>query len=88
MPIIMPISELRNYTNVVNHVKYGSRVHLTKNGYDQITLINTKELDELEREIALYRFKLEMQKGEQSILEEGTTSMEELKKELDLTDEN
>ena len=43
MPTIMPISELRNYTKVVNRVNYGNRVYLTKNGYDQITLINTKE---------------------------------------------
>ena len=82
MPIIMPVSELRNYTKVVNSVKYGSRVYLTKNGYDQITLINTKELDELEKQLAWYRFQLEMAKGEQSILEEGTVSNEELKKEL------
>ncbi len=82
MPTIMPISELRNYTKVVNNVRYGNRVYLTKNGYDQITMINTKELDELERELALYRFKLEMEKGERSILEEGSISSEELKKEL------
>ncbi|MCR5475392.1 MAG: prevent-host-death protein [Lachnospiraceae bacterium] len=82
MPTIMPISELRNHTNVVKNVKYGSRVYLTKNGYDQITLINSRELDELERELALYRFKLEMEKGERSIIEEGTISSEDLKKEL------
>ena len=82
MPTIMPISELRNYTKVVNRVNYGNRVYLTKNGYDQITLINTKELDEIEKELALYRFKLEMEKGERSILEEGAVSSEDLKKEL------
>ncbi|SFU52327.1 prevent-host-death protein [Butyrivibrio sp. INlla21] len=84
MPNIMPISELRNYTNVVKNVRYGNRVYLTKNGYDQITMINTKELDELEKQLALYRFKLEMEKGERSILEEGTVSSGELKKELGL----
>ena len=82
MPNIMPISELRNYTNVVNNVKYGSRVYLTKNGHGQIAMINMKELDEMERELALYRFKLEMEKGERSILEEGTISSDDLKKEL------
>ena len=82
MPNIMPISELRNYTKVVKEVKYGNRVYLTKNGYDQITLINSKELDEMEKELALYRFKLEMEKGERSIMEEGTISSEELKNEL------
>lgn len=82
MPNIMPISELRNYTNVVKNVKYGSRVYLTKNGHGQIAMINMKELDEMEKELALYRFRLEMEKGERSIMEEGTVSAEDLKKEL------
>ena len=82
MPNIMPISELRNYTNVVKNVKYGSRVYLTKNGHGQIAMINMKELDEMEKELALYRFKLEMEKGERSIMEEGVISSEDLKKEL------
>ena len=43
-----------------------------------------EELNEIEIELALYRFKLEMAKGEHSILEEGTISSEELKKELDI----
>ena len=82
MPNIKPISELRNYTNVVKEVKYGSRVYLTKNGHGQIAMINMKELDELEKQLALYRFQLEMDKGERSILEEGTVSSEDLRKEL------
>jgi len=84
MPNIMPISELRNYTKVVNNVRYGNRVYLTKNGYDQITMINSKELDEMEKLLAFYRFQLEVDKGERSILEEGTISSDELKKELGL----
>ena len=76
MPNIMPISELRNYTNVVNSVKYGSRVYLTKNGHGYIAMINMKELDEMEKELALYRLKME--KGEKSILEEGTISSDDL----------
>lgn len=34
-------------------VRYGSRVYLTKNGHGKITLIDMKELDELEKELAL-----------------------------------
>ena len=82
MPTILPVSELRNYSNVIKKVRYGSRVYLTKNGYDQITLINSKELDELEKQLALYRFQLEMAKGEKSIAEEGAISAEDIKKEL------
>ena len=84
MPNIKPISELRNYTSVVSEVKYGSRVYLTKNGHGQIAMVDMRELDEMEKELALYRFKLEMEKGERSILEEGTVTSDELKAELGL----
>ena len=59
MPNIKPISELRNYTAVVSEVGYGSRVYLTKNGHGNITLIDMKELDDIENELALYKFKYE-----------------------------
>ena len=78
MPNIKPISELRNYSSVVNEVKYGSRVYLTKNGHGQIAMVDMKELDEMEKELALYRFKLEMEKGERSIIEEGTVSSDDM----------
>ena len=78
MPNIKPISELRNYSSVVNEVKYGSRVYLTKNGHGQIAMVDMKELDEMEKELALYRFKLEMEKGEHSIIEEGTVSSDDI----------
>ncbi len=82
MPNIKPISDLRNYTSVVNEVKYGSRVYLTKNGHGNITMIDMQELDELEENLALYKFKYEMALAEKSIREEGTVSADELEKEL------
>jgi len=82
MPNIKPISELRNYTNVINEVKYGSRVYLTKNGHGYIAMINMQELDELEKRLAYYKFMLEMANAEKSVQEEGTITIEELKQEL------
>ncbi|MCR5311275.1 MAG: prevent-host-death protein [Lachnospiraceae bacterium] len=82
MPNIKPISDLRNYTSVVKEVSYGSRVYLTKNGHGQIAMINMKELDDLEKELAFYKFQVEMQKGEHSIVAEGTITSKELRKEL------
>lgn len=82
MPNIKPISDLRNYTSVVNEVKYGSRVYLTKNGHGNITMIDMQELDELEENLALYKFKYEMALAEKSIREEGTVSADELEREL------
>ena len=44
--------------------------------------LNMQELDDLEKQLALYKFQVELQKGEQSIAMEGTISSEELRKEL------
>jgi PHD/YefM family antitoxin component YafN of YafNO toxin-antitoxin module len=82
MPNIKPISELRNYTSVVGEVSYGSRVYLTKNGHGNITMIDMRELDEIEEELALYKFKYQMALAEKSIQEEGTISADELETEL------
>ena len=82
MPNIKPISDLKNYTAVVSEVKYGSRVYLTKNGHGNITMIDMQELDEIEKELAIYKFKYEMAVVEKSIREEGTISADDLEAEL------
>ena len=46
--------------------------------------INMKEIDEKEKQLALYQFQIEMDKGERSILEEETISNEDLRKELEI----
>ena len=82
MPNIKLISDLKNYTAVVSEVKYGSRVYLTKNGHGNITMIDMQELDEIEKELAIYKFKYEMAVAEKSIREEGTISADDLEAEL------
>lgn len=82
MPNIKPISDLKNYTAVVSEVKYGSHVYLTKNGHGNITMIDMQELDEIEKELAIYKFKYEVAVAEKSIREEGTISADDLEAEL------
>ena len=82
MPNIKPISDLKNYTAVVSEVKYGSRVYLTKNGHGNITMIDMQELDEIEKELAIYKFKYVKAVAEKSIREEGTISADDLEAEL------
>ena len=53
MPNIKPISDLRNYTDVLNQVSYGNRVYLTRNGHGVYAILSMDELDELEKAIAL-----------------------------------
>ena len=69
---IRPVSDLRNkYPEIEQLVLGGEEVYLTKNGHGQIAMVDMKELDEMEKELALYRFRFGMEKGEASITEEA-----------------
>ena len=82
MPNIKPISDLRNYTAVINEGRYGNRVYLTRNGHGQCAIIDMKELDELDKQKALYQLMNKLNEAEVSIREEGTVSAEALEAEL------
>ena len=82
MPNIKPISDLRNYTAVINEVGYGNRVYLTRNGHGQCAIIDMEELDELDKQKALYQLMSKLNEAEISIREEGTVSAEDLEAEL------
>lgn len=82
MPNIKPISDLRNYTAVINEVSYGQRVYLTRNGHGEYAIIDMKELDELDKKKALYELMSKLEVAEESIRTEGTVPAEEVEKEL------
>ncbi|HJA70321.1 MAG TPA: prevent-host-death protein [Candidatus Lachnoclostridium stercoravium] len=82
MPNIKPISDLRNYTAVINEVGYGNRVYLTRNGHGQCAIIDMEELDELDKQKALYQLMSKLNEAEISIREEGTVSADDMEAEL------
>lgn len=49
MPNIKPISDLRNYTDVLKEVDISSRVYLTRNGRGEYGILTMEEIDELDR---------------------------------------
>ena len=51
MPNIKPISDLRNYTEVLSEVKENSRVYLTRNGRGEYAIIKLEEFDKLKSTI-------------------------------------
>lgn len=59
---IKPISDLRNYTAVINEVSYGNRVYLTRNGHGSCAIIDMQELDELDKQKALNQLLLNIEK--------------------------
>lgn len=76
------MSDLRNYTSVVNEVSYGNRVYLTRNGHGTCAIIDMQELDELDKQKALNQLLLKLQEAENSSITEGTISADELEHEL------
>ena len=83
MPNIKPVSDLRNYTAVLNEVKYGSRVYLTRNGHGTCAIIDMAELDELDKQKSLYQLMVRLNEAEASVREEGTISADDLEAELE-----
>ena len=63
MPAIMPISDLRNYTDVLKEVDINNRVYLTRNGRGAYTIMTIEEADELDRLRALHSVISDLEKG-------------------------
>lgn len=68
MPNIKPISDLRNYTEVLKETTTGSPVFLTKNGRGEYVILSMKDYDRMKAELELIKKLVE---GEQSARENG-----------------
>lgn len=76
MPNIKPISDLRNYTEVLNDVTVGSPVFLTKNGRGKYAIV---DMYDYERTQATIRLMNELEKGRRSGEEKGWLTPEDVK---------
>lgn len=81
MPKIKPISDLRNYTEVLNEVHEKSPVYLTRNGRDEYAIVKSKDLDNLH---AMIKLLANIQSGEKSASEDGWLSADEVEAALGL----
>ena len=63
---IQPISELRNYNNILDEVKVGEPIYLTKNGKGVYAIIDIKGIEEYEKAKDFAVLLVELQKGEKS----------------------
>jgi len=63
MPNIKPISDLRNYGEVLRHVSVGSPVFLTKNGRGRYAVLDIEEYVEYEKAQAWRKLKSELDNG-------------------------
>lgn len=81
MPNIKPISDLRNYTEVLNEVRANQPVYLTQNGRGAYAIVEINELDRMKATIQLLT---KLEEGEQSARENGWLSAEEVETVLGL----
>jgi hypothetical protein len=84
MPNIKPISDLRNYTEVLREVGEESPVYLTRNGRGEYAILQIQELDRL---IAIKKLFAALGKGEASARSGGWISADDLEAELGVISE-
>lgn len=82
MPNIKPISDLRNYTEVLKEVDVSNRVYLTRNGHGEYGILTMAEIDELDRLKAAYTMLSKLHKAEERAEKEGWIDADDLEKEL------
>ncbi|MDD6491437.1 MAG: prevent-host-death protein [Firmicutes bacterium] len=82
MPNIKPVSDLRNYTEVLKEVDASNRVYLTRNGHGQYGILTMAEIDELDRYRAAYTLFSKLKSAEERADREGWISADNLEKEL------
>lgn len=79
MPNIKPISDLRNYTEVLKETIDGSPVFLTKNGRGEFVILDMKEYDRMRSTIALMS---DLEEGEESARKDGWIAAEDVESAL------
>lgn len=84
MPTITPISDLRNYGNVLEKVEVGSPVYLTRNGRGAYSIRDMADEEHFQKAEAMIQLMCELNTGLRSAEEEGWVSEEELEKQLKL----
>lgn len=75
MPNIKPISDLRNYNEVLRDVAVGEPVFLTKNGRGRYAVV---DIEEYEKSRAMLKLLAELNKGERSAREQGWLSADDV----------
>jgi len=82
MPNIKPVSDLRNYNEILRDVDGGEPVFLTKNGRGKYVLL---DINDYEKTQATIRLLSQLNAGEQSGKEKGFLSIDEVEASLGLS---
>ena len=84
MPNIKPVSELRNYDEVLRDFAVGRPVFLTKNGYRRYAVLDMEEYRQYETLLAQQKLLRELDKGHRSGEEQGYIDADTVFTELEV----
>lgn len=79
MPKIKPISDLRNYNEVLRDIAMGEPVFLTKNGRGRYVLL---DIEEYEKTQATIKLLVKLSEAETAVKDGGWLSPEDVKNSL------
>ena len=80
MPNILPVSDLRNYNEVLKNCQVGEPVFLTKNGRGKFVVM---DIEDYEREKAEKKLLMKLQEAEEAVKDESAwMSLDELKRSV------
>ena len=79
MPTIAPVSDLRNYGNVLDKVSVGSPVYLTRNGHGAYCIRDIKDEENFEKAEAMIQLMCELNAGIRSAEDEGWISEDDFR---------
>lgn len=84
MPNIKPVSDLRNYSEVLHDVAIGVPVFLTKNGRGKYAILDMQDFEKTQSTIRLMN---ELLKGRMSGEEKGWLELDAVEKNLGIYNE-
>ncbi len=84
MPNIKPISDLRNYSDVLRDVSIGAPVFLTENGKGRYVILDIQDYERTEATLYLMN---ELEKGRKSGEVDGWLSLNDVEKKLGVMNE-
>jgi len=82
MPNIKPISELRNYGELLRDVSVGSPVFLTKNGHGKYAIMDMHDYEKMQTTLELMN---EIAKGRKSGEEQGWVDIDDVESRLGIS---
>ena len=81
MPSILPVSDLRNYNEVLKNCKVGEPVFLTKNGRGRFVVL---DIDDYEKDWAEKKLLAKLQETKEAVADgTGWLSLDELKSAME-----